>query len=187
MQKIFKQIPNILTVIRFFLVFPLIFFAYQEDYIIAAIIFTISGITDVLDGIIARKFNLISDFGKLMDPLADKLNQISIIAVLTIKGIIPFWILGILLAKELSMILGASFLYEKNTVVSSSWYGKLATVILYIAVVLSLIGNALKIDFLIKYYIYLMYFAIFFTLFALIMYVQVFLSKKNEIKNSKKN
>lgn len=174
MKKLLKQIPNILTIMRFILVFPLVYYAYKEDYLIAAIIFTISGITDVLDGIIARKFNLISDFGKLMDPFADKLSQIAILTVLTIKGIVPFWILAIIVAKELSMILGASFLYEKNTVVSSNWYGKLATVILYIALVLAMLN--------VKYYIYLVYVALFFTLFALVMYFRVFLNKKKEIK-----
>ena len=183
MNKVLKQIPNILTILRFFLVFPLVYFAYQEKYILAALIFTISGITDILDGIIARKFNLISDFGKLMDPFADKLNQISIIAVLTIKGFIPFWVLSIFLAKELTMILGATFLYEKNTVVSSSWYGKLATVILYVAIVLALIGEALNIEFLLTYYIYLIYIALCFTLFALFMYFNVFMKKKKELKS----
>lgn len=168
-----KHIPNILTIIRFFLIFPLVAFAMNDEYLIAALIFTISGLTDILDGFIARKFNLISDFGKLMDPFADKLVQISLLIVLTIKNILPFWILAIVCAKELSMILGATFLYEKNTILPSNWYGKLATVIFYFALILAMITK----------YIYLVYFAIIFTLFALIMYFREFLKLKKDIKS----
>lgn len=74
-----------------------------------------------------------------MDPLADKLTQISLLATLFLKGIIPVWILVIVVLKELCMVSGASFLYGKELVVSSKWYGKLATVLFYIAMVLSLL------------------------------------------------
>ncbi len=78
----FKHIPNILTIIRFILIPIILNFIFQGDYISGIIIFSISGLTDVLDGFIARKFNLISNFGKLMDPLADKLTQISVLSFL---------------------------------------------------------------------------------------------------------
>ena len=71
------------------------------------IVLTISGITDVLDGFIARKFNFITDFGRLVDPLADKCTQISVLVVLTAKNIIPLWITVIVLTKELLCIIGA--------------------------------------------------------------------------------
>ena len=66
----FKHLPNILTIIRFLLIPFILFFVFTGNYLLAFIIFTISGITDITDGFIARKFNLISNFGKLMDPLA---------------------------------------------------------------------------------------------------------------------
>ena len=94
--------------------------------------------TDVLDGFIARKFNLVSNFGKLMDPLADKLTQISVLAALVSVKIIPVWILAIVVLKELIMVVGASFLYGKDVVVYSKWYGKLATVLFYLAIVVTL-------------------------------------------------
>lgn len=133
-----KHIPNALTIVRFLLIPIIIIACIQEEYIWAIIILTISGLTDVLDGTIARKFNLISDFGKLMDPLADKLTQISLLTTLFIKNIIPLWILVIVVAKEFCMVSGASFLYGKELVVSSKWYGKLATVLFYVAMVISL-------------------------------------------------
>lgn len=133
-----KHIPNILTVLRFVLIPGIITAIVKEQYILAFIILTLSGLTDVLDGYIARKFNFITDFGKLIDPLADKMTQISILATLVIVDIIPIWILIIIVVKELAMISGASFLYGKDLVVSSKWYGKLATVLFYVAIVVSL-------------------------------------------------
>ncbi len=134
-----KNIPNILTIIRFLLIPFILFYIFTGNYILAFIFFTISGITDIADGCIARKYNLISNFGKLMDPLADKLTQIATLASLVIVEIIPFWILIIVLSKEFLMICGASFLYGKDVVVYSKWYGKLSTVLLYIAIVFSLL------------------------------------------------
>jgi len=136
-----KHIPNILTVLRFVLIPGIISAIVKQQYILAFIILTISGLTDVLDGYIARKFNFITDFGKLVDPLADKATQISILATLVIVNIIPKWILIIIIVKEFAMISGASFLYGKDLVVSSKWYGKLSTVLFYIAIVVSLFIN----------------------------------------------
>lgn len=134
-----KYVPNTLTIIRFLLIPVIIFFIFSGNYILAFVFFTISGLTDIADGFIARKFNLISNFGKLMDPLADKLTQIATLASLVLTNIIPIWILLIVLLKEFIMICGASFLYGKDVVVYSKWYGKLATVLFYIAIVVSLL------------------------------------------------
>ena len=134
----FKYVPNALTISRFVLIPFIVISAIQGDYITTIIFLTISGITDVLDGLIARKFNFITDFGKLIDPVADKVTQIAILASLVIKNIIPLWILLVVIGKEFIMVSGASFLYGKELVVSSRWYGKLATVLFYIAIVFSL-------------------------------------------------
>ncbi|MCI8384110.1 MAG: CDP-alcohol phosphatidyltransferase family protein [Clostridia bacterium] len=134
-----KHVPNTLTVIRLLLIPVIVFYIFTGQYILAFIFFTISGVTDIADGCIARKFNLISNFGKLMDPLADKLTQIATLASLVFTNIIPVWILLIVFLKEFIMICGASFLYGKDVVVYSKWYGKLATVLLYIAIVISLL------------------------------------------------
>ena len=174
----FKHIPNILTIIRFLLIPIIIIFAIQDNYIATIIALTISGITDILDGFIARKFNFISDFGKLMDPLADKATQVALLVTLTIQKIIPVWIILIVVIKEFLMVSGASFLYGKELVVSSKWYGKLATVLFYIAIVCSLfieychttnlISNLPEFD------TYIYYLAVISTIFSLIMYIKAF-------------
>ena len=168
-----KHVPNALTIIRFLLIPVIVISIFNGDYIIAFIFFTISGITDIADGFIARKFNLISNFGKLMDPLADKLTQISTIASLTIIDIIPIWILAVVLLKELIMIAGASFLYGKDVVVYSKWYGKLATVLFYVAIVFSLLINQFELPSIWSNLdLWLFYLALFATVFSLLMYIK---------------
>ncbi len=168
-----KHVPNALTIIRFLLIPVIVISIFNGDYIIAFIFFTVSGITDIADGFIARKFNLISNFGKLMDPLADKLTQISTIASLTIIDIIPIWILAIVLLKELIMIAGASFLYGKDVVVYSKWYGKLATVLFYVAIVFSLLINQFNLESIWSNLdLWLFYLALFATVFSLLMYIK---------------
>lgn len=168
----FKHVPNFLTVVRFFLIPLIIISLLNDDYIIAFIILTLSGLTDVLDGYIARKFNFISNFGKLIDPLADKATQISILTTLALKGIVPIWIIIVIFVKELVLIAGASFLYGKELVVSSKWFGKLATVLFYIAMVSSLLIRYFKISFAFDTYLY--YLALIMTIFSLVMYINTF-------------
>ena len=105
-----KHIPNALTILRFILIPFIVGYLSEENYILAFVFLTLSGLTDVLDGFIARKFNFITNFGKLIDPLADKATQVSVLATLTLQHIIPLWILIIVLLKECIMIEGASFL-----------------------------------------------------------------------------
>lgn len=169
----FKHIPNILTILRFIFIPIILYFIFTGNYILGFIFFTISGATDILDGCIARKFNLISNFGKLMDPLADKLTQISVLSSLVIVDIIPVWILAIVVLKELIMVIGASFLYGKDVVVYSKWYGKLATVLFYVAIVISLITNQFNLTgFWITFDLIIYCIALFCTVFSLIMYVK---------------
>jgi len=169
----FKHVPNILTIVRFLLI-PLILHAiFIGNYLLGFIIFTISGITDVVDGFIARKFNFISNFGKLMDPLADKLTQISILAALVTVDVIPGWILAIVVLKELIMVVGASFLYGKDLVVYSKWYGKLATVLFYLAIVISLLIKQFNVTgFLVSLDLSIYCVALICTIFSLIMYIK---------------
>ena len=174
----FKHLPNILTIIRFLLIPLILYFIFTGNYLFAFVFFTVSGITDIADGCIARKFNLISNFGKLMDPLADKLTQISVLAALVIVKIIPVWILAIVLLKEFIMVVGASFLYGKDVVVYSRWYGKLATVLFYLAIVVSLLLSKFNLTGIWSNLDMLLYYiALIATVFALIMYVLTLYNK----------
>lgn len=174
-----KHIPNALTIVRFLLIPFIVYFILTGQYIAAFVMLTVSGLTDILDGFIARKFNFITNFGKLIDPLADKATQVSVLASLTFKGIIPLWILLIVFLKEFIMVSGASFLYGKKLVVSSRWYGKLATVQFYVAIVASLFIEYWNTSInpnspLINFDDYIYYLAILTTVFSLIMYFKQF-------------
>lgn len=134
-----KHVPNILSIFRILLIPVIVISITYNNYLLAFIIFTISSLTDIVDGYIARNYDAVTNLGKLLDPLSDKLTQLAVIASLVWAKIISGWILTVLLVKELIMIAGASFLYGKSVVVYSKWYGKLATVLLYLSIVVSLL------------------------------------------------
>jgi cardiolipin synthase len=131
------NIPNVLTTIRFFLIpiFCIVYFSsITNHFIISIIIFLISGITDVLDGYIARKYDMITKWGTLLDPLADKLMLLAVLFCLSSTGIISIWIFVLILAKEGLMILGGILLLKKQTVVAARYYGKAATLFFYLSI-----------------------------------------------------
>ena len=120
-----KYIPNFLTVLRILCVgIYLTFFCY-EYYIAASIVFLFSGMTDILDGLLARKYQWISTFGKIADPIADKLFQLALLITLATVEAAPLLILLLFLLKELTqLILGALMHSHRNVTVVSRWYGK---------------------------------------------------------------
>lgn len=124
------NVPNLLSLIRLLLVpvFVTVFFsANPNSGYIAAAIFLVAFLTDVADGYIARKYNLITKLGRILDPLADKLMKAAAVVCLTIRGDIPLWIILVLLAKELIMLSGGAVLLKKmRDVPSSNWFGKCA-------------------------------------------------------------
>ena len=126
------MIPNILTTLRLILI-PV--YAYTMVVLnmplLALGIFLFAGLTDVVDGFIARKFNMITKIGKVYDPLVDKLMKITAILCLTYEEIIPSWVIWFIIFKEGTMIIGGIFLYIRNVVIQSDWYGKGATVTFY--------------------------------------------------------
>ena len=125
-----------------------------------------------------------------MDPLADKLTQLTVLTTLALKGIIPVWMIIVLAVKECVMIAGASFLYGKELVVSSKWYGKIATVLFYLAMVCSLAIRHFNIEW--KFDTLIYYLALAFTIFSLYMYFVAFfkngyLKKENSKKQISEN
>ena len=134
-----KNVPNILTIFRFFLVpvFLVVFFSeLAHRYWVAAAVFLLAGATDVLDGRIARKYHLVSTFGEVMDPLADKCMQLAVIISLFWEGLVPLWAIVVIFGKELLMILGGVMLYfrRSKTTIPANWYGKVVTCLVYATV-----------------------------------------------------
>lgn len=132
-QKKIITIPNILSFFRLCLI-PVIVWLYtvKQDHFLTLIILVLSGVTDIVDGIIARKCNMISDFGKAFDPVADKLTQIAMLFCLVSRFpymMIPF---VLLVVKEVFTGITALITIKRtNTVKGAVWHGKLTTVALY--------------------------------------------------------
>lgn len=134
------NIPNIITIFRIILIPVYLYFFYSkgvDKWTYAGIVFIIAAISDLLDGYIARKYNLESKLGALLDPLADKLFVFAILISFTAAKIIPSWILIIMGLKEISLIIGAGILYlfTDSRVIPSDKYGKLGTVFFYISII----------------------------------------------------
>lgn len=176
------NIPNMLTVFRLILipVFILVFFSSITNSLIYAIfIFIISGITDVLDGHIARKYNLVTDWGTIVDPLADKLFLLTVLTCLVVAKYIPIWILAILLCKEGFLILTATILYNKGIIIPANIFGKAATCSFYISIFVFSFNKTAG--------IYLIYMAVAFEILALINYTILYFKKHKGALTGKKN
>ena len=141
------NIPNLLSIFRMCLVpvFVVVFFSDSPHaYAYAAGVYALAGITDVLDGIIARKFNLITKLGKILDPLADKMMTITVFVCISIAGLIPWWIIALIFAKDFLQVMGGVKLYhEVSAVFQANVFGKLATVVLVIGGILILLFDGI--------------------------------------------
>ncbi len=143
MDKIRKKeqiltVPNFLSLMRLLMIPWIIrLFMKERNDLIAVVVLALSGITDILDGFIARRFGMVSDFGKILDPVADKLTQGAVIVCLAFRYPLMWGLICFFVIKELSMsILGLCAIQRQKRVNSSKWYGKLNTVILYVAMAL---------------------------------------------------
>lgn len=134
----FLTLPNVLTYARIALI-PLIVWAYcgLHAYRAAAVLIVVSGLTDFLDGFLARHYHMITDFGKIMDPIADKLTQITVVAALGSRYPKMLYLAGMLVFKELLIgVMGLFVLKKTNYVEGAKWYGKVATILFYLDITL---------------------------------------------------
>ena len=137
------NIPNALTILRLLLV-PVYVRLFDENrYIAALCVFVAASLTDLLDGYIARKYHLITAFGKLMDPLADKIMVLTVMVTLVLDGRLPGWALIVVAGKETIMVLGGWLLVKmKDIVVFSSAIGKAAQFVFCLGLALSLLQES---------------------------------------------
>lgn len=134
------SIPNILSYFRLLLI-PLFIVLYvQEDFTEALITLAASGLSDILDGRIARKYDMVTDLGKVLDPVADKLTQCAMMLCVAMRYPAMWWLLGLHVVKETVMlIMGWYVLKRTDTVNSSIWAGKLCTGVIYAVMMLHVI------------------------------------------------
>ncbi|WP_418632334.1 CDP-alcohol phosphatidyltransferase family protein [Ruthenibacterium lactatiformans] len=135
--KIFT-IPNILSFFRLCLI-PFIIWLYcvEQNYIWAGNVLILSGLTDIVDGFIARRFHMTSDLGKILDPVADKLTQAAMLLCLMLRFRLMIIPLVLMLAKETFMsVTGFMIIQKSGTVCGANWHGKVATCFLYAMMIL---------------------------------------------------
>ena len=149
-RKLFTNVwtvPNVLTMIRLALIPVFVVFFWKGhpagqapvNYWIKAalIVFVAASLTDALDGFLARKLNQITDFGKLFDPLADKLMVLTALVCQGLAGVLPWTAIAIVAAKELFLVIGGLIMLNHNIVVYSNYVGKTAQVCFIISLILS--------------------------------------------------
>lgn len=136
-------IPNILSFFRLCLI-PVIIWLYcvKQNYMWTGYILLLSGATDIVDGFIARRFHMISDLGKVLDPIADKLTQGAMLFCLLTRFPLMIAPIVLMLAKELYMSISGILVVKKTgTVPGANWHGKAATVLLYAMMLLHVLWH----------------------------------------------
>ena len=156
------KLPNLLTLLRLFLCFPIIYnLVYKQNYIYAALIVGLAALTDIIDGLIARKLNMVTGLGELLDPVVDKIFVLVLMIAFVINETIPLLWLIILAAKEIIQLFGGLMMLKyKNMSIPARPFGKAATVLLLSGVIALLVFPSLPLG------LYLLAFGIFLSLVA---------------------
>lgn len=174
------NIPNILTIIRIILI-PIFSFEFLtaetvNDFLLAAAILAISGISDMLDGYIARKFNMITQLGKVLDPVADKLTLFTVCICFCIRKPNMWILFALLMIKDIVIMIASLFLMNKKIKLDGSrWFGKVYTVVFYIIMLLMVVKNDMSDIFAFV----LLGILLVMTIICFVLYVPVFFKLKN--------
>ena len=139
-KKDIFSIPNLLSLFRLLLI-PVYATLYlnatqRYQYLLAGVILAVSCLTDMIDGKIARKYNMITTLGKILDPLADKLTQLTLTICLSLKYPVLYPVLGLFVMKELfQLVLGVAFLRKGKMLPGALMAGKVCTTILFVSLI----------------------------------------------------
>lgn len=148
-KKDLWAIPNILCYIRFLLI-PVFVVSYiradsPRQYLTSAAVVFLSGLTDFLDGFIARRFDMVTDLGKIIDPLADKLTQAALIFVLVVKIRWMFLLLILFVIMQLFLLIAGLMMLKKGRKLNGAkWFGKVSTTVFYATMLVLVAVPALK-------------------------------------------
>lgn len=173
------NLPNVITSFRVLLI-PIFLYVYfrepEENLLYSVIIFFVAGFSDVLDGYLARKNNLVTSFGTVMDPLADKMMLLTVLISYAVTGVIPYAILILVGIKEIAMILGGIIVYKWGIINPANKLGKFVTFSFYVGILTLLFNPSLGIIFL--------FFSAALGFLAGFTYVKTTFSKRNEEQRS---
>ncbi len=190
-KKEIFSIPNILTYFRILLipVFVVLYINSKENlsfHIASIAVVALSGLTDMLDGKIARHCNMITELGKIIDPVADKLTQCAIMVCLAVRYPLLWTFIGALVIKEITMaVLGMVFLKKGRKLKGAHWYGKVSTVVFYLVMITLLVVPPSKKPF--KVSLVLILISGGFMIFSFIMYLTEYFNMARDIKENMPN
>ena len=173
------NIPNALSLLRLALipVFAWLYLGDEGNLYGAVFVLLFSGLTDVVDGFVARRFNQITEIGKLLDPLADKLTQLSVLICLSVRYCELMPLMVICLVKELLQIVGGALWLSRYEIVRGSrWFGKISTVTFYGAMLAIALWDTMPHSI----FVALMVLVAVTMLFSLFAYVRVYLRLRRE-------
>jgi CDP-diacylglycerol--glycerol-3-phosphate 3-phosphatidyltransferase len=137
-------ISNLLSFSRIFLMIPVVYFYLERHREWALLFVLIAMITDTLDGYIARLRNEVSELGKILDPLADKIGIGIVVILMMVTGQLPLWYAGVILGRDVLIFAGGVYIkLSKNVTLTSTMEGKVAVVMIAIALVFMMLGNPL--------------------------------------------
>jgi cardiolipin synthase len=102
-----RDIPNLISLFRLLLVPPVVLLILSDRYLAALVLFFIAGLSDAIDGFLAKRFGWSSELGGFLDPLADKLLMVGVVLALTIEGLIPIWLAAVIVLRDVAIVGGA--------------------------------------------------------------------------------
>ena len=131
MKKEYFTIPNLMGYFRILMIPVFLVLYFKEQYPAAFTVLALSVLSDFLDGKIARRFNMVTDFGKMLDPIADKLTQAMLAIAVTFRYPLVIWFLLLFIIKEMYMgVIGLYLIRKGHRINGAQWYGKVCTAVL---------------------------------------------------------
>jgi cardiolipin synthase len=148
MTMLVRNIPNVLTGLRLFLAPITAYFILHEDYSAALFVFAFAGASDAADGFLAKRFGLESRFGAMLDPAADKLLMLLSFLSLTRMGVVPFWLTGVVIARDAAIVLGVFIvqIFSLPVQIEPLPIGKICTVVQVSYIALMLLFRVLGVE-----------------------------------------
>ena len=137
-----SQLPNVITLLRILLVAPIAWLLWQMRYPEALVLMAVAGASDAVDGLLARRFGWGTEFGALVDPLADKVMVVAVFLTLTVQGVIPLWLVLVVVGRETVILAGAGVyrLWFHEISMSPTLISKVNTAVQIVVMLMVLFG-----------------------------------------------
>lgn len=173
------NISNSLSILRIILSIPIAYLIFNQQIEYAIFLGVIAGLTDFLDGFLARKLNQITDLGKILDPIADKILVSLVVITMLINEMLPLWFFVVVVLRDIMILIGGLWIKKKYGIVLSSNFEGKAT---FLLIILTILGVLLEIEYATRYGYYLCMAAIVYS-FSLYLFRGIKVIQENDKKN----